>query len=83
VAIFYSSLSPAAITNLYLSGVGQAVYGGPDGQGNLNMTWNPAFILQQSSSLLGPWTDVLGQPTPPYGAQINQGVPQFYYRVRQ
>jgi len=83
VAIFYSSLSPVAITNLYLSGVGQAVYGGPDGQGNLNMTWNPAFILQQSSSLLGPWTDVLGQPTPPYGAQINQGVPQFYYRVRQ
>jgi len=83
VAIFYSSLSPSTITNLYLSGVGQAVYAAPDGQGNLNLNWNPVFTLQQSSSVKGPWTDVNGGPASPYVVPIDQGVTQYFYRVRQ
>ena len=35
VAIFNYTMSPASVTNLYLTGVGQAVYAAPDGLGNL------------------------------------------------
>ncbi|HTY87232.1 MAG TPA: hypothetical protein VMB80_07190 [Candidatus Acidoferrum sp.] len=83
VAVFFYSLPPAAVTNLYLSGVGQWIYASADGLGNLNMNWNPAFTLQEASSVTGPWTDVGGSPTPPYSVPINTGIGQHYYRLRQ
>ena len=82
VAIFFHSLSASSITNLYLSGVGQAVYATPDGLGNLNLNWNPAFTLQEAGFLTGPWTDVGGSPTPPDSVPISNAT-QHYYRVRK
>jgi hypothetical protein len=81
VAIFYQSLSASSITNLYLSGVGQAIYAAPDGLGNLTMNWNPAFTLQQADLVTGPWTDVGGSPTPPYSVPMTSS--NKFYRVRQ
>jgi hypothetical protein len=81
VVIFNYVLSPSAITNLYLSGVGQAIYAAPDGLGNLIMQWNPAFTLQQANAVTGPWADVGGTPTPPYSVPITSGIK--FYRVRQ
>jgi hypothetical protein len=83
VAIFNYVLSPSSITNLYLSGVGQAIYAAPDGLGNLTMQWNPAFTLQQANLLTGPWADVSGSPTPPYSMPIDTLVSQRFYRLRQ
>jgi len=80
VAIFFSSLSPSTVTNLYLTGVGQWLYAAPDGLGNLNMNWNTTFTLQQADSVTGPWTDVGGSPTPPYSVPIAPGMK--FYRVR-
>jgi hypothetical protein len=82
VAIFFHTLEPAAITNLYLTGVGQAVYATPNGA-NLDLKWNPAFILQQADSVTGPWTDVGGSPASPFSAPINPALPQRYYKARQ
>ncbi len=81
VAIFNYTMSPASVTNLYLTGVGQAVYAAPDGLGNYNLNWNPAFTLQQAGALTGPWTDVGGSPTSPLSVPMT-GDHQFY-RVRQ
>jgi hypothetical protein len=81
VAVFFYSLPGQSVTNLYLSGVGKAVYGGNDGQGNLNMNWNPSFILQEGPSVNGPWTDVAGSPVPPYAVPLNSNSQRFY-RVR-
>ena len=82
VAIFNHSLSPAAITNLYLSGVGQAVYATTDGS-NLSLKWNPAFTLQQANAVTGPWTDVSGSPVSPLNVPINPTLPERFYRVKQ
>jgi hypothetical protein len=83
VAIFNQALSPSSITNLYLTGVGMAIYATTDGLGNLNMNWNPAFTLQEASLVTGPWTDVSGSPTPPYSVPIDTVITQHYYRLRQ
>jgi len=83
VAVIYAPLSAAAVTNLYMAGVGEAIYATPDGQGNLIASWNPAFTLQQADSVAGPWTDVSGSPTSPYTIPINMGITGRYYRLRR
>jgi hypothetical protein len=59
VAVFYSALSPSAITNLFLSGVGLHLQGGKDPNiaGNLLLNW-PYGYLQTSTNVTGPYTDV-------------------------
>jgi hypothetical protein len=83
VAVFNQSLSASSITNLYLSGVGMAIYATADGLGNLILNWNPVFTLQQADAVTGPWTDVSGSPTSPYSVPINMAITQHYYRLRQ
>ncbi|MBW8865301.1 MAG: hypothetical protein JF609_10350 [Verrucomicrobia bacterium] len=80
VAIYYQSLTPTQIQNLYLAGVGLAVQGTPDGSGNLILNWIPVATLQEASSITGPWTDVGGSPTPPYNVPMSAA--QKFYRVR-
>jgi hypothetical protein len=59
VAVFNSALSPSAITNLFLSGVGLHLQAVPDPSimGNLLLTW-PYGYLQSSVNVTGPYTDV-------------------------
>ena len=83
VAIFNQSLTSQQVTNLYLSGVGMAIYAAPDGLGNLNMSWNPTFTLQEATSVAGPYTDVGGSPTPPYSLPLPTTTTQHFYRLRQ
>jgi hypothetical protein len=83
VAIFYKSLTPPQIQNLYLAGVGLAIQGTPDGSGNLILNWIPGSTLQEASSVAGPYTDVSGSPTPPYSVPISAAIPAHYYRVRR
>ena len=66
VAVFYSALSPQAITNLYITGArGVSLYGVPDPvvKGNLLLTY-PVGVLQEASVVQGPYTDVSGATTP-------------------
>jgi len=81
VAIFFSSLSPSSITNLYLTGIDRTLYAAPDGLGNLILNWSPAFTLRQADSLTGPWVDVGGSPTPPLSVPISKVITQRYYRL--
>jgi len=80
VAIYYQSLTPAQIQNLYLAGVGLAIQGTPDGAGNLVLNWIPGLTLQEAASVSGPWTDVGGSPTPPYSVPMTAA--QKFYRVK-
>jgi len=59
VAVFYSALSPAAITNLFLTGVGLHLQAArdPNTPGNLLLNW-PYGYLKSSTSVTGPYTDV-------------------------
>ncbi len=79
-AVFNTALTPSAITNLFLSGVGLTVGATPDGGGNLSLNWLPVLTLQQATSVTGPWTDVGGSPTPPYSVPMTSA--QKFYRVR-
>jgi hypothetical protein len=88
VAIFYQSLTPAAITNLYVAGFGTGirVVGQSDGAGNLKLDWYPGLTLQEADLVAGPYTDVIDPvttlaPTPPYSQATTNT--QHYYRVRQ
>jgi hypothetical protein len=66
VAVFYSALSPQAITNLYVVGAkGVSLYGVPDPtvKGNILLTY-PVGTLQQANVVQGPYTDVPGAATP-------------------
>lgn len=83
VAIYYQSLTAQQITNLYETAVGLAISGQPDGAGNLNLNWFPAYTLQEAPSLAGPWGDVSGSPAPPYLAPISTTASQHFYRVRR
>jgi hypothetical protein len=83
VAVFYESLTPQQVTNLFLAGVGVQIKGAPDGAGNLNLNWLPGGTLQEANSVTGPYTDVSGSPTPPYSVPISTATPQHYYRVRR
>jgi hypothetical protein len=89
-AIFYRSLTPAAITNLYVAGFGTGinVVGNSDGAGNMNLDWYPnaGIILQEADSVSGPYTDVIdpvtaSAPTPPYSQSMTNTM--HFYRVRQ
>lgn len=80
-AVFYKALTPSAITNLFLAGVGLQVGATSDGAGNLNLNWMPGLTLQEATSVTGPWTDVSGSPTPPYSVPM-LGT-QHYYRARK
>lgn len=82
-AVFYQALTPSAITNLFLAGVGLQIGGTPDGAGNLSLNWMSGLTLQEANSVTGPWTDVSGSPAPPYSVPIPTTTPQHYYRVRQ
>ncbi len=84
VAIFFHSLTPCDITNLYLSGAGFSLSATKNG-GNLDLNWDtcPGFILQQANAVTGPWTDVGGSPTPPHSVPINGALPERYYRLRR
>lgn len=59
VAVFNSALSPAAITNLFLNGVGLHLNGvkDPSTPGNLLLNW-PYGYLQSASVVTGPYADV-------------------------
>jgi hypothetical protein len=83
VAVFYQSLTPQQVTNLFLAGVGVWIAGTPDGAGNLNLNWLPGGTLQEATSVTGPYTDVGGNPQPPYSVPISTGAAQHYYRVRR
>jgi len=83
VAIYYQSLTPQQITNLYEAAVGLVLEGTPDGAGNLNLNWFSNYTLQEANSLLGPWNDVNANPLPPFVAPISGTMPQHYYRVRK
>ncbi len=88
-AIFYQSLTPTAISNLFIAGVGTSprVVGTADGAGNMNLDWYPnvGLILQEADSLNGTFTDVLDinsqNVTPPYSESITNA--QRYYRLRK
>jgi hypothetical protein len=83
VAIFYSSLTPLQVTNLYVAGIGISswITGKPDGAGNLILNWNQGGILQQASTVNGLYTDVVGSPVPPYSVPIAK-TGNMFYRVR-
>ena len=77
VAIFYQSLTPAQIQNLYLAGVGLWIQATPDGAGNLILNWLPGATLQQASDVRGPYTDI-GTATPPYSVPMTTTGNVFY-----
>ena len=83
VAVFYSSLTPQQVTNLFMTAVGVQISGTPDGAGNLNLNWLPGGTLQEANSVTGPYTDVSGSPTPPYSVPISSGVQQHFYRIKR
>jgi hypothetical protein len=66
-----------------VAGVGVQIAGTPDGAGNLNLNWLQGGILQEASSVTGPYTDVGGSPTPPYSVPIPRTTAQHYFRVRR
>jgi hypothetical protein len=88
-AIFYQSLTPTAISNLFVAGVGTSpsIVGTPDGAGNVNLDWYPnaGLILQEADSPQGPYTDVLDSSalnvTPPYSESMTNA--QRYYRLKK
>jgi hypothetical protein len=59
VAVFYRALSPAAISNLFLNGVGLHLNGvkDPSTPGNLLLNWSYGY-LQSASIVSGPYADV-------------------------
>ena len=81
--MFYQSLTPQQIKNLYLAGIGVWIDARPDGAGNLNLNWLPGGTLQEANSVTGPYTDVGGSPTPPYSVPIPTTTAQHYYRVKR
>ena len=79
VAVFYSALSPNAIANLFLSGVGLHLQGGRDPSipGNLLLNWSYGY-LQSSVNVAGPYLNVPGTTNGiPYSIPIT-GNSQFY-----
>jgi hypothetical protein len=81
VAVFYSALSPQAITNLYAVGArGVSLYGVPDPSihGNILLTY-PAGTLQQANVVQGPYTDVPGAATP-YSVPMSNST--SFFKVR-
>jgi hypothetical protein len=81
VAVFYSALSPSAITHLYQAGVGVSLTAVPDPSvpGNLLLKWNFG-TLQEATDVTGPYTDVAGPPVSPHSIPMT-GQQQFY-RIR-
>lgn len=81
VAVFNSALSPSAVTNLFLAGVGLHVNLAPDTNtvGNLLLTW-PYGYLQSAVDVLGPYSDVPSTNGIPYSTPTTD--PQRFYRVR-
>jgi len=88
-AIFYQSLTPAAVSNLFVAGFGTSprLAGTGDGAGNLNLDWYPnaGLILQAADSIGGPYNDVLDinsiNVIPPYSESITNS--QRFYRLRK
>jgi hypothetical protein len=80
VAVFYSALSPSAITNLFLNGVGLHLNGvrDPGVAGNLLMNWTYGQ-LQSAINVAGPYSNVAGTSnTVPYSVPMSG---QKFYRV--
>lgn len=82
VAIYYQSLTPTQIQNLYLAGVGYQLQGASDGAGNLVLNWigGVGSVLQQANTVDGPYTDI-GAATPPYSVPLT-GTGNKFYRVK-
>jgi len=78
VAILYQSLTPQQVTRLYVAGIGAGITGTPDGSGNLVLNWTQGGILQQASSVNGPYTDVGGSPVAPYSVPLQKSGNKFY-----
>lgn len=81
VAVFNQSLTAQQITSLYLASGVTAITATPDGSGNLVLNWTQGGILQQASSVTGPYTDVDGSPVPPYSVPLLK-TGNVFYRVR-
>ena len=81
-AVFNKALTPSAITNLFLAGVGVQIVGTYDGYGSLNLNWLPGGTLQEADVITGPYTDV-PNATPPYYVPVSTTTPQHYYRVKR
>ncbi len=80
IAVLYQVLTPAQVKGLFLAGAGLWIEATPDGAGNLVLNWLSGFTLQETSNLLGPWTDI-GAATPPYSVPI-EAVGAKFYRVK-
>jgi hypothetical protein len=78
VAVFYSSLSPSAITNLYGSAVGQAI-SFSNTSANLVLSW-PLGGLQSATVVTGVYTNVVGAVSPFNAPKTGT---QRYYRAQQ
>jgi hypothetical protein len=81
VAIFYSSLTPQQVNQLYVAGIGAWITETPNGAGGLVLNWTQGGILQQANSVSGPYTDVGGSPVPPYTAPLLK-TGNVFYRAR-
>ena len=84
VAVFYQALSTSTISNLYVIGAGVPVLSvsgvsDPGTPGNFLLTW-PFGILQEATSVAGPYTDVAGPPTSPYSVPMTGAT--HFYRLR-
>jgi Flp pilus assembly protein TadG len=63
---------PTDLGNLYLAFDGT----------NITLTWTTPGILQQSDSMLGPWTDVPVAPPSPYVFAPDPSSPPVFFRLR-
>ena len=79
VAVFYSTLSPQTITNLYLKSAGLGLFetADPNTVGNLLLTY-PLGTLQSASAVSGPYAPIIGATSP---WSITPSQPQQFYRV--
>jgi len=83
-AVFYQSLTPTQMTNLFVAGFGTGakVFGNPDGAGNLTLDWYPSLTLQEGDPVTGPYADVLDvnqvPVVPPYTVPIDLTTNKFY-----
>jgi hypothetical protein len=80
VAVFYSSLTPSQVQNLYVAGVGVWIESVPDEFGNLNLNWLTGGQLQESSNVAGPYTTI-DEAVAPYNVPI--GTDTKFYRIKR
>jgi hypothetical protein len=82
-AVFNTALTPSAITNLFLAGVGVQIVGTYDGYGSLTLNWLPGGTLQESDSVTGPYTDVPNATAPWYVYLPSESSPRRFYRIKR